>query len=145
VEHYVGLDVSLKLTAICVVDGTGKIVREGAVASNPEAIAAFVKSHAPHVARIRLETGAELGSKRLALLIELVPRARRIAVLLNPGNAAAAETTIREAQEAAGKLGLQILSFNATSSEQRQLSSLPPSGRRVRRIGIAFDGRSDCE
>ena len=28
-EHYVGLDVSLKLTAICIVDGTGKIVREG--------------------------------------------------------------------------------------------------------------------
>jgi transposase len=58
VEHYVGLDVSLKLTAICIVDGTGKIVREGAVASNPEAIAAFVKSHAPHVARIGLEAGA---------------------------------------------------------------------------------------
>jgi hypothetical protein len=28
-EHYVGLDVSLKLTAICIVDRTGKIVREG--------------------------------------------------------------------------------------------------------------------
>jgi transposase len=57
-EHYVGLDVSLKLTAICIVDERGKIVREGAVASNPEAIAGFVKSHAPHVARIGLETGA---------------------------------------------------------------------------------------
>ena len=52
-EHYVGLDVSLKLTAICIVDRTGKIEREGAVASDPEAIAAFVKSHAPHVARNR--------------------------------------------------------------------------------------------
>ena len=57
-EHYVGLDVSLKLTAICIVNERGKIVCEGAVASNPEAIAAFVKSHAPHVARIGLETGA---------------------------------------------------------------------------------------
>ena len=57
-EHYVGLDVSLKLTAICIVDRTGKIEREGVVASNPEAIAAFIKSHAPHVARIGLETGA---------------------------------------------------------------------------------------
>ena len=57
-EHYVGLDVSLKLTAICIVDRTGKIEREGAVASDPEAIAAFIKSHAPHVARIGLETGA---------------------------------------------------------------------------------------
>ena len=57
-EHYVGLDVSLKLTAICIVDQTGKIEREGMVASNPEAIAEFIKSHAPHVARVGLETGA---------------------------------------------------------------------------------------
>ena len=57
-EHYVGLDVSLKLTAICIVDRTGKIEREGVVHSDPEAIAAFIKSHAPHVARIGLETGA---------------------------------------------------------------------------------------
>src|SRR5262249_32630609 len=57
-EHYVGLDVSLKLTAICIVDQTGRIEREGVVASNPEAIAAFIKSHAPHVTRIGLETGA---------------------------------------------------------------------------------------
>jgi hypothetical protein len=50
--------VSLKLTAICIVDQTGRIEREGVVASNLEAIAAFIKSHAPHVARIGLETGA---------------------------------------------------------------------------------------
>src|SRR5262249_4059524 len=57
-EHYVGLDVSLKLTAICIVDRTGKIEREGVVASDPETIAAFIRSHAPHVARVGLETGA---------------------------------------------------------------------------------------
>ena len=57
-EHYVGLDVSLKLTAICIVDRTGKIVREGVVTSDPETIAAFIKSHAPHVVRVGLETGA---------------------------------------------------------------------------------------
>jgi transposase len=51
-EHYVGLDVSLKLTAVCIVDRTGKIEREGVVHSDPEAIAAFIKSNAPHVARI---------------------------------------------------------------------------------------------
>jgi len=54
----VGLDVSLKLTAICIVDRTGKIQREGVVPSDPEAIAAFIESHAPHVTRIGLETGA---------------------------------------------------------------------------------------
>ena len=57
-EHYVGLDVSLKLTAICIVDRTGKIVREGVGTSDPETIAAFMKSHAPHVARVGLEAGA---------------------------------------------------------------------------------------
>ena len=57
-EHYVGLDVSLKLTAICIVDRTGKIEREGVVSSDPEAIAIFIKSHAPHVARVGLKTGA---------------------------------------------------------------------------------------
>ena len=34
-EHYVGLDVSLKLTAICIVDRTGKIEREGVVIPTP--------------------------------------------------------------------------------------------------------------
>ena len=57
-EHYVGLDVSLKLTSICIVDRTGKVEREGVVASDPEAIATFIKLHAPHVVRIGLETGA---------------------------------------------------------------------------------------
>src|ERR1700680_4861214 len=45
-EHYVGLDVSLKLTSICVVNQTGSVVREGVVDSDPEAIAAFVRSNA---------------------------------------------------------------------------------------------------
>ena len=57
-EHYVGLDVSFKLTAICIVDRTGNIEREGTVPSDPEAIATFVKTHAPYVARVGLETGA---------------------------------------------------------------------------------------
>ena len=43
-ELYVGLDVSLKETSICVVDGSGEIVSEGAVISEPAAIAAFVKA-----------------------------------------------------------------------------------------------------
>jgi transposase len=57
-EHYVGLDVSLKSTAICVVDAKGKIVREGVVITDPEAIAAFIGLHAPDAVRIGLESGA---------------------------------------------------------------------------------------
>jgi len=55
--HYVGLDVSLKQTSICVVDQAGSVVREGVVDSDPEAIAAFVRSKAPEALRIGLETG----------------------------------------------------------------------------------------
>src|SRR6202162_3632286 len=56
-EYYVGLDVSLKQTSICVVNETGSVVREGVVESNPEAIAAFVRSKAPGTVRIGIETG----------------------------------------------------------------------------------------
>ena len=56
-ELYVGLDVSLKETSICVVDGSGKIVSEGTVISEPSAIAAFIESKAGSAVRIGLETG----------------------------------------------------------------------------------------
>src|SRR6059036_1445005 len=55
--HYIGLDVSLKRTSICVVNQVGSVVREGVVESEPEAIAAFVRSKAPGAVRIGLETG----------------------------------------------------------------------------------------
>ena len=57
----------------------------------------------------------EAVAKRLRLLHELVPKAVRIAVLVNPGNASVAETTVREVQKAAPILGLQIQILNATT------------------------------
>ncbi len=56
-ELYVGMDVSLKETSICVVDGSGRIVSEGTVNSEPAAIAEFIKSKAGSAKRIGLETG----------------------------------------------------------------------------------------
>jgi transposase len=56
-EHFVGLDVSLKLTAICIVDRAGSVIREGVVDSAPETIAEFVTSNSPNVVRIGLEAG----------------------------------------------------------------------------------------
>jgi transposase len=56
-EYYVGLDVSLKQTSICVVDQAGLVAREGVVDSDPEAISAYVRSKAPNAVRIGLETG----------------------------------------------------------------------------------------
>src|SRR5436190_465795 len=57
-QHYVGLDVSLKQTAVCVVDQAGKIRREGMVVSEPKAIADFIAANAPQVIRIGFESGA---------------------------------------------------------------------------------------
>ena len=37
-EHFAGLDVSVKETSICIVDDTGRIIRETKVASEPEAL-----------------------------------------------------------------------------------------------------------
>ena len=56
-ELYVGMDVSLKETSICVVDGDGNIVCEGTVISEPAAIAAYLKTKAGSAKRIGLETG----------------------------------------------------------------------------------------
>jgi transposase len=56
-EVYVGLDVSLKETAICVVDGSGEIVSEGTVLSEPSALAGFLRAKAGGAKRIGLETG----------------------------------------------------------------------------------------
>ena len=40
-EHYAGIDVSLESASVCVVDATGRIVREAKVASEPEALIAW--------------------------------------------------------------------------------------------------------
>jgi len=56
-EIYVGMDVSLKETSICVVDGNGEIVTEATVLSEPEVIAEYIKNVAPNTVRIGLETG----------------------------------------------------------------------------------------
>jgi putative ABC transport system substrate-binding protein len=66
----------------------------------------------------------EAVAKRLGLLHELVPKAVRVAVLVNPGNPSVAETTVREVQKAAPTMGLQILILNASTSA-RSMQPLP--------------------
>ena len=56
-DHFAGLDVSVKETSVCIVDDTGKIVREVKVASEPEALLAVLKNPAYHFKRIGLEAG----------------------------------------------------------------------------------------
>jgi putative tryptophan/tyrosine transport system substrate-binding protein len=59
--------------------------------------------------------GQEVVAKRLRLLHDLVPKAVRVAVLVNPTNASTAESTIRDVQKAAPTIGLQIQTLNATT------------------------------
>src|ERR1700712_3548221 len=56
-DHYVGIDVSLELSSLCVLDAAGQIVREAKVASEPEALIGFLTGLALPLARIGLEAG----------------------------------------------------------------------------------------
>jgi putative tryptophan/tyrosine transport system substrate-binding protein len=57
-------------------------------------------------------------NRRLVLLQELIPKAVRVAVLVNPTNAPNTEITLREAKEAAPAIGLQIQVLNASTSSE---------------------------
>ena len=59
-----------------------------------------------------------MAAKRLELLRELVPGATRVAVLVNPANAATTETTLRDVEAAARAIGLQIQVLNASTSRE---------------------------
>ena len=56
-NHYAGIDVSLEYASVCVMDDSGKIVREAKVASEPAALIAFFAEQSVSVARIGLEAG----------------------------------------------------------------------------------------
>jgi transposase len=56
-RHYVGLDVSLETTSICVIDDAGAIIWRGKCRSDPDTITAIVRQHAPGAVRVGLETG----------------------------------------------------------------------------------------
>ena len=56
-DHFAGLDVSVKETSVCIVDDTGKIVREVKLASEPDALLAELRNPAYRFKRIGLEAG----------------------------------------------------------------------------------------
>src|SRR3712207_8350724 len=56
-EHYAGIDVSLERSSACVVDATGRIVREAKVASEPEALVGFFRQLGLPLTRVGLEAG----------------------------------------------------------------------------------------
>jgi transposase len=56
-DYYAGIDVSLERSSVCVVDASGKIVREGKVASEPDALINWLRSLGYELSRIGLEAG----------------------------------------------------------------------------------------
>src|SRR5262249_61810691 len=59
-EHYAGIDVSLELSSVCVVDATGRILKEAKISSEPATLVAFFGTLGFAVKRIGLEAGALL-------------------------------------------------------------------------------------
>lgn len=55
--HYVGLDVSVKLTAVCIVDESGTVVRETVLCTEPSSLAAFLQGTGLEIERVGLEAG----------------------------------------------------------------------------------------
>jgi len=56
-EHFAGIDVSLKDSSVCAVDAAGRIVREAKAVSEPEALVAWFGELGLAVTRIGLEAG----------------------------------------------------------------------------------------
>src|SRR5580658_1112599 len=76
-EHYAGIDVSLESASLCVVDATGRIIREAKVASEPEVLIGWFRSLGLEVTRIGLEAGPlsqwlYAGMRQAGLAVELL-------------------------------------------------------------------------
>ena len=76
-EHYAGIDVSLECSSVCVVDGSGKIVRETKVASEPAALIGWLGALGFALGRIGLEAGPlsqwlYMAMKQAGLAVELL-------------------------------------------------------------------------
>jgi transposase len=56
-SHYAGIDVSLEASYVCVIDGSGKVIREARVVSEPEALNAWLGSAGLELTWIGLEAG----------------------------------------------------------------------------------------
>jgi putative ABC transport system substrate-binding protein len=83
---------------------------------------------------------AEVVAKRLGLFHDLVPKALRIAVLVNPANAPVAETTLRDIPEAARALGLQIQVLNASTAREIEAAFTTLVRERADALFVAPDG-----
>jgi putative tryptophan/tyrosine transport system substrate-binding protein len=82
----------------------------------------------------------ELVAKQLELLHDLIPHAARIAVFVNPANAANAESTVRDAEPAARAMGLQIRIFRASTSREIDMAFATFAGEPPDALFVSADG-----
>jgi len=73
-DHFAGLDVSVKDTSVCIVDGAGKIIREVKVASEPDALLAVLNN---------LSERDRPGAISRCMKRAIVALARRLAVIMH--------------------------------------------------------------
>jgi putative ABC transport system substrate-binding protein len=82
----------------------------------------------------------EVNAKRLGLMHELLPKANRFAVLLNPAAASSAEAASKALKEASRTLGLDIVFFNATTADEIDAAFAAFARERPDALFIAGDG-----
>src|SRR3954453_4866609 len=153
-EHYAGIDVSLERSSVCVVDATGKIVREAKVASEPEALVRFFRELGLPLTRGGLEAGPLSQWLHAGLT-----GAGLEAVLLETRHVKAAAVSTRSATGAGVRLGRpgrgrQVLVEDfarravaeATPRGAVEPVGEPPQGRRRERpgLGLARQGTPDA-
>jgi putative ABC transport system substrate-binding protein len=83
---------------------------------------------------------SEVVAKRLGMLHDLVPKAVRVGVLINPANAPVAETMLREVPEAARAIGLQIQVLSASTSREIEAAFVTLVSDRADALLVAPDG-----
>jgi putative ABC transport system substrate-binding protein len=82
----------------------------------------------------------ELDAKRLGLMHELLPKATRVAVLVNPADATSADLTSRALKEAARTLGLDVVFFNASTPAEIDAAFTAFARERSEALFIAAEG-----
>jgi putative tryptophan/tyrosine transport system substrate-binding protein len=85
----------------------------------------------------------ETGAKQLGLLHDLVPRAMRIAMLVNPANPTNAESALHDIAEAARTLGLQVQVHKASTAREIEAAFATLVSERADALFVAPDGFFD--
>ena len=83
--------------------------------------------------------GVELVAKRLELLRELLPGARRIAVLVNPNNPSLAQTIVEHSQAAARRIGLELVVLKAATDSEIENSVAAGVEQQAAALSIGSD------